>query len=82
VIPTSRSMLPISSSGSNKFGTECSAICNNKQVYFHGGVTPGGAWVVDSNEVLGAAGDEAHDCLMGRFRDLIARELGCRDVST
>lgn len=50
-------------------------------MYFHETVEEGGAYVVDSNEVLGVAGDNAFDCLLDRFRDLLSRELGCRDES-
>ncbi|PGH08254.1 hypothetical protein AJ79_06040 [Helicocarpus griseus UAMH5409] len=53
---------------------KCAGICNNMQVYHHKAL---GSWVVDSNEVLGPAGDKVHQCEMRVFRDILSRELGC-----
>jgi hypothetical protein len=38
--------------------------------------------VVESDEWLGGKGDAAHECLMGRFTDMLVRELGCEVSDT
>ena len=47
------------------------------QVYYHGNVIPGGAYVVDSTEYYGPRGDAAHACLLSRFKDLLVQDLNC-----
>jgi len=61
---------------------ECKASVGNLNVYYHGTVVRGGAYVVESDEWLGGKGDAAHECLMGRFTDMLAEELGCEVSDT
>lgn len=46
-------------------------------VYYHGVVVPGGAYVIDSSEEQSTNGRAAHDCLLGYFTDLLVEKLGC-----
>jgi hypothetical protein len=62
--------------------TDCKAFVGNLNVYYHGTVVRGGAYVVESDEWLGGKGDAAHECLMGRFTDMLVRELGCEVSDT
>lgn len=52
---------------------ECSAIVNNLQ-YFD---DPQYGWVIDDNEVYGAAGNSAMDCLTHDFMDAWRIDSGC-----
>lgn len=49
-------------------------------MYYHGTVIPLGAYVVESNEEMSWAGDKAHECLLGKFREVLRESLGCEVV--
>jgi hypothetical protein len=56
----------------------CKARAADTVVYYNGNVVPGGAYVIDSNEVLGEDGDRAHQCLLDVFRTTLANNLDCK----
>ncbi|KAL6708675.1 hypothetical protein ACN47E_002371 [Coniothyrium glycines] len=58
----------------------CGACAGNVQVYYHGKVIQLGAYVIDSDEELGNIGDMAHECMLGKFREALARQLDCNLV--
>jgi len=49
-------------------------------VYYHGVVVPGGAYVIDSSEEQSTNGIAAHECLLKRFSNILVEDLGCELV--
>ncbi|KAF1945496.1 hypothetical protein EJ02DRAFT_419484 [Clathrospora elynae] len=55
----------------------CRALTDNVNVFYNALVIPGGAYVVDSSENLGEDGNRAHECLLEKFRGMLAMSLNC-----
>ncbi|EOD44253.1 hypothetical protein GTA08_BOTSDO13722 [Neofusicoccum parvum] len=53
----------------------CAGTKNNVACYHS---SSAGQWVIDNNQVSGAAGKSAEECLVQRFRDAFGNKIGCR----
>jgi hypothetical protein len=58
----------------------CNAHTIDTVVYYNGIVIPGGAYVIDSSEVLSEDGDRAHQCLLDVFKVTLGNNLNCTVV--
>ena len=58
----------------------CRARAVDTVVYYSGDVIPGGAYVIDSSEILSEDGDRAHQCLLKVFKTTLGNNLNCTAV--